>query len=223
MKGIAGDVVGPANWSGRWRLRAEVHEHSAAARAVACFDIIQDVAHEPRAFELDVKLICGLQQHARFWLAAGALDRELGHDALRVVGAVVYTMKLYAQTVQLSREMLVHQLKVGVCEQPAREAGLICDERKEETVPLERTQLGAEPLVQDQFVGAGGVVACVDERAVPVQKEGRLTHCAHFLHRWLAYARCALSCFMSGSPRGTLGGPSGSYSNHEHATADVYR
>ena len=66
-----------------------VEQHGAAARAPAGFDIVEDVADQPRPGEVDAQILRRLQQQPRRGLAAIAGERESVHAARGVVRAII--------------------------------------------------------------------------------------------------------------------------------------
>src|SRR4051794_15306320 len=66
-------------------LAANVKQHRAAARPVTGFDVVEDVADQPGAFEVDPQVTCCIDQQTWCWLAALARHRIFRDGTLRKV------------------------------------------------------------------------------------------------------------------------------------------
>jgi hypothetical protein len=176
VEGAARHEIRRAQFALRRRLGVQVHQDRAAAGAFAGLDVVEDVADEPRAAQVDVEFGRGTQQHARRRLAAIAGHRQLRHDTFRVVWAVIDTVDPHAVAPEFRRQVRVHAVEVGRAEQTACQAGLVGDHYQPHAGLLKRRQRSADAVVQQQFLGPPWIMARVDQRAVAIQKECLVAH-----------------------------------------------
>jgi hypothetical protein len=89
---------------------------------------------------------------------------------------VVDPVEAHAGAGELGGEVVVHPPEVALGEVAARDAGLVGDDDEAEAGLLEGAELPTDPVVEDEVLGARGIVARLHQRPVAVEEEGAILH-----------------------------------------------
>src|SRR5690606_26214940 len=121
-------------------LAAVVHEDGAAAGATACLDIVQDVADEPAAREVQPEFAGGLEQEAGRGLSAVTSTGVARHGAARVVRAPVAARQARAIDGEHLLQAIGYVGEAIVIEVPQRHSGLVADHHERQLQAAENPQ-----------------------------------------------------------------------------------
>jgi hypothetical protein len=149
------------------------------AGGLAGGDVAPLVADEPGLIEVEIHVLGGAENEARFGLAAIAFDGQFRPRGLGGVGQVrtgVIGIDAGAQEVELIVEGLVKAMEVVLGETAARDGGLIGDDDELVSGGGEAREGAGDAAEDADLFGAAGVSHVLDKSAIAIEKHGRSAH-----------------------------------------------